>query len=169
MAQPTQHDDVKKLAEMIKDIRFAMLTTAQRDGSLRSRPMGTQQVEFDGHLWFFAGADSAMTDEIQANQHVNVSYAAPDDNRYVSVSGSATIIHDKAKAKELWNPTLKAWFPKGLDDPNLALLRVIVNYAEYWDAPSSKMVVLASFVKSLATGKPADVGENEKLTLKTTA
>ena len=161
--------DIEKIRDLIKDIRFAMLTTIDADGSLRSRPMGTQEAEFDGDLWFFTGASSPKVDEVERDERVNLSYAAPDDNRYVSISGTARLVRDRAKAKELWNPVLKAWFPDGLDDPDLALLRVRVEKAEYWDAPSSKMVQLAGFVKAIVTGQRADdMGENEKIDLKGT-
>lgn len=72
---------------------------------------------------------------------------------------------DKARAKELWNPIYKAWFPDGLDDPNLALIRVDVDQAEYWDSPNSKVVQLAGFVKAIVTGQRAEGGENEKINL----
>jgi general stress protein 26 len=161
----SQSDDIKKLYEMIKDIRIAMMTTAEPDGTLRSRPMATQQTEFDGDLWFFTGASSGKVDEVQADRHVNISYAAPDDNRYVSVSGTAQLVRDRAKMEELWNPFLKAWFPKGLDDPDIALLKVHVTEAEYWDSPSGAIVHLVGFVKAVATGQRAKGGENEKLKL----
>ncbi len=158
-------DSVAKLGELIKDIKIAMLTTAEADGSLRSRPMGVQQTKFDGDLWFFTGKSSGKVTEIQHNQHVNVSFAEPSDNRFVSVSGRAELIDDRSKAKELWNPFIKAWFPKGLDDPDLMLLKIKVETAEYWDAPSSTMVNLAGFAKAILTGKRPEVGENEKLNL----
>jgi general stress protein 26 len=158
--------DIEKIRDLIKGIRFAMLTTIDEDGSLRSRPMATQEAEFDGDLWFFTAAGSPKVDEVERDERVNVSYAAPDDNRYVSLSGTARLVRDGTKAKELWTPALKAWFPEGLDDPDLALLRVRVEKAEYWDSPSSKMVQLAGFVKAIATGQRADLGENEKLDLK---
>lgn len=167
MEKEKTHDEaVKKLGELIKDINIAMLTTADEDtGVLRSRPMGTQKVEFNGDLWFFTRDDSPKVDEIKQEKNVNVSYASISDQRYVSVSGKATIIKDKAKAKELWEPTLKAFFPDGLDDPKLALLKVSVEQAEYWDSPSSAVVRVVGFVKALATGKPYEGGENEKLDL----
>ena len=167
MVPTEQHQKhVAKLAKLIKGIKFAMLTTAMPDGTLRSRPMATQQMDFDGALWFFTYYSSGKVDEIRSDQHVNVSYADPSDNRYVSVSGRAMIIRDRKKSEELWTELHRAWFPKGLDDPNLALLRVDVNEAEYWDSPSSKVVQLAGFVKAMVTGKPAtDVGENRKLQL----
>jgi general stress protein 26 len=166
MADKNQHrDDVKKLGELIKDIKVAMLTTMEEDGTLRSRPMMTQQAEFDGDLWFFTGASAAKVHEIQGEQHVNVSYAEPGDQRYVSVSGAAELVRDAEKMRELWNPVYKAWFPGGLDDPDLALLKVNVSQAEYWDAPSGKMVMLAGFIKSLATGERFEGGENRKIDL----
>ncbi|MBC8078237.1 MAG: pyridoxamine 5'-phosphate oxidase family protein [Chloroflexales bacterium] len=157
---------VEKLRQLIKGIDIAMLTTTdESDGTLRSRPMGTQQVEFDGDLWFFTRASAPKVDEVEREQQVNVSYADPSHNRYVSVSGTAQLVRDHKKNEELWNPVLKAWFPKGLDDPDLALLRISVNKAEYWDSPSSTIVALAGFVKAIATGKPIKGGENEKLEL----
>src|SRR5207253_1026725 len=129
--------DVQKLAKLIKGIKFAMLTTADTDGTLHSRPMATQETDFDGALWFFTYADSGKVHELQQDRAVNVSYADPSSNRYVSVSGTAQVVHDRAKAKELWSPAHKAWFPDGLEDPNLALLRIQVTKAEYWDGPSS--------------------------------
>ena len=157
-------EEVEKLTKLIKGIKMAMLTTATSDHSLRSRPMATQQAPFDGTLWFFTYADSGKTDEIEREHHVNVSYADPSDSRYVSVSGLAEVVRDRAKAKELWTELHRAWFPKGLDDPNLALLKIRVTDAEYWDGPSSKMVQLAGFVKALVTGKPAtDMDDNKKI------
>ena len=156
---------LEQLREKIKGIRIAMLTTIDEDGALHSRPMATQETELDGDLWFFTGASSPKTGEIERDHRVNLSYADPDDQRYVSVSGTARLVRDRAKAKELWNPLLKAWFPKGLEDPELALLRVQVEKAEYWDSPSSKMVQLAGFLKAMATGKRYDPGENEKIEL----
>ena len=158
--------EIAKLHELIKDIQFAMFTTAMKNGTLRSRPMATQSDEFDGVLWFFTSANEAKVREIQSDDHVNVSYADPDKNNYVSVSGRATLVRDKVIAKELWNPLYKAWFPKGLDDPQLALIRVAVERAEYWDSPNSKLVQLAGFIKAVVTGKQAKGGENEKVTLR---
>src|SRR5690242_20494485 len=108
---------VEKLAKLIKGIKIAMLTTTCDDGTMRSRPMATQRTPFDGELWFFTDDESPKVAEIRKDQHVNVSYADADSNTYVSVSGRAMLVKDRAKAKELWNPLYKAWFPEGLDDP----------------------------------------------------
>ena len=163
----THTENVGKLAKLIKDVRVAMLTTVEADGYLRSRPMATQQTEFEGTLWFFTWIDSAKVHEIERDHHVNLAYANPSDEVYVSVSGTARVVRDQAKAKELWNPLHKAWFPKGLDDPNLGLLRVDVEKAEYWDSPSSAVVQLIGFAKAITTGKRYDeeATDHEKITL----
>ncbi len=166
MATQTEHDEsVKKLSDLIKGIRMAMLTTAEDDGSLRSRPMATQDAEFDGSLWFFTRAEAPKVDEVRRDDHVNLSYAEPKSQQYVSVSGRAELVRDPSKIHELWNPLLKAWFPKGLDDPELALLRIDVDKAEYWDSHSSAMVHLIGFVKASVTGKPYEPGQHEKIDL----
>jgi general stress protein 26 len=157
-------DSIRKLGELIHDVKFAMLTSVHADGSLHSRPMATQQVEFDGNLWFFTGLNSEKVRELESNPEVNLSYSAPEAQRYVSVSGRANISRDRKKMEELWNPLFKAWFPKGLNDPDICLLHVDVTHAEYWDSPSSKMVQLAGFIKSVVTGKRLEKpGEHAEL------
>lgn len=154
-------DHIKKLGELIKEVKIAMLTTMEDGQTLRSRPMATQNTEFDGHLWFFTRSPSPKVSEIEQHHLTNVSYADPGANTYVSVSGTGKLVRDAAKNKELWHPILKAWFPKGLEDPELALLEVTVEKAEYWDFSSSTMVQLAGFVKAIATGKSYQAGAGE--------
>lgn len=163
----TREEGIKKIAELIEGIRIAMFTSVDEDGSLHARPMGTQSAEFDGTLWFFTWKNTEKVDEFQHNPSVNVAYSDPNKQTYVSVSGRASLVLDKGKMEELWEPPLKAWFPDGLDDPNIALIKVDVESAEYWDSPSSKMVHLYGMVKAALTHKPAtDVGENETVDLK---
>ena len=170
MSEPTSrnasHDeDVSKLAELIKDIEIAMLTTTEDDGKLHSRPMATQKQAFDGTLWFFTKLHSGKVEEIKHDERVNLSYGNPNKNRYVSVSGTANLVLDKGKMKELWQPVLKAWFPDELEDPELALLHVRVESAEYWDAPHNTVVKLAGFVKATLTGQEYHAGENKTIDL----
>ena len=164
--QVSHADGVKKMRELIKDIDFAMLTTIDDDGSLRSRPMSTQEVEFDGErLWFFTYGGAPKADEVRRDDRVNLSYADKRGNAWVSVSGRAAIVRDRAKIEELWSPVLKAWFPGGVDEPDLALLRVDIDQAEYWDSADSKVVQAIGLIKSLATGQSYDPGEHAKLDL----
>jgi general stress protein 26 len=160
----SRQESIKKLNELTEGIDFCMMTTID-GGIMRSRPMSTQEFEFDGDLWFFTSDNTHKISEIEKDDRVNVAYSKPDDNTYVSISGKTEIVKDRAKIEELWSPVLKAWFPEGLDDPHLCLLKVRVEQAEYWDAPSSSIVQLFGMVKAIATGTEADYGENKKISL----
>ena len=108
-------------------------------------------------------ASSLKVTEIEKLPKVNVSFADPDNQRYVSVSGSAQLVRDRAKIAELWKPEFKISFTEGKDDPEIALLRVSLEKAEYWDSPSSTIGYALSFVSSLVTGKEPDFGENKRV------
>ena len=161
-------EDLEKLGELIKDIRVAMLTTVEQpDGHLRSRPMYMQETEFDGDLWFFSRKSSPKMKQIEEDHDVNVAFAEPDDSRYVSISGTARVVTDQTKMEALWSEPLRAWFPDGLDDPELALLKVHAEQAEYWETASGTMKMLFGYAKAALTGErdKNEVGENKKLEL----
>lgn len=159
-----RQEAIEKIKELTEGIDFCMLTTND-SGVLRSRPMSTQQTDFDGDLWFFTSEDTHKVEEIDKDDRVAVAYSNPSKNTFVSISGKGSISKDKAKMKELWSPVLKAWFPEGLDDPKLCLLKVESDQAEYWEGSSSTLVQLFGMVKAIATGQEADYGENKKLKL----
>jgi len=161
----TREEMLQKVGDLIKDIKMAMLTTEAEDGVLRSRPMATQNSSFDGTLWFFTSASSGKVGELDWNPEVNLSYAEPSDTKYVSVSGNGEIVRDRAKMQELWSDIYKAWFPQGLNDPDVCLLIVEVSAAEYWEAKSGKMVQLFGYIKALATGERAQGGEHGAMDL----
>jgi general stress protein 26 len=167
MATPqTQSDDLHKLRELVKDIDFCMLTTVDENGDLHSRPMSANgEIDRDGDLWFFTGVSSHKVNEIAKLPKVNVSFADPDNQRYVSITGRAQLVRDRDKIEELWKPEFKMWFPEGKDDPEIALLKIHLEKAEYWDSPSSTIGYALSFVSSLVTGKEANYGENKKIDL----
>lgn len=162
----TSQQNIEKLRDLIKDIDFAMFTTVGSDGSLHSRPMSTQQTEFDGDIWFFTSLDTEKAVEIKQDQTVNVSYADPGKNRFVSVSGNAKLVNDREKMKELWSPIYKIWFEKGLDDPQLRLIKVSAQKAEYWDSPSGIINKIVGFADALIHKDAGKMGENETITLK---
>lgn len=159
--------DIQKLGELIKDIHIAMMATVDPDGNVRSRPMASQQIEFDGDLWFMTGKSTGKIHSLETNQRVNLSYSSPSHSRYVSVFGTAELVDDRAKIKELWNPFYQAWFPKGVEDPEIILLRVRVEGAEYWDHPGGKVSQLWVYAKAFLQGghyQPAP-GEHQKIDL----
>lgn len=160
--EQTREEAIKKLAELIKDVDVAMMVTMD-NGIMRSRPMSTQDVEFNGEAWFFTNIKDHKIEEIEKDNRINLSYSKPDDQIYVSVSGTVEVSRDKAKIDEYWSPIYRAWFEGGKDDPNIALLKVKVERAEYWDYSAGMLVQLAGFVKSVVTGKSlSDDSENHR-------
>jgi general stress protein 26 len=136
----TRDGNIATLNKLIKGIEVVMLSTCESDGTIHSRPMATQKTDFDGDLWFFTRAASHKVEEIEREHHVNVSYADPSNQRYISVSGLARLVRDRSRFDELWDPSYSTWFPQGKDDADLALLRVTVQRAEYWEGASSNVI-----------------------------
>ena len=158
-----------KLWKMIKDIRFAMFTTRHGNGHLHARPMTTQNqaLDSDDSLWFFMSKKGDPVDDLKANPMVGVVYADPSSDTYVSVSGTAALLEDGAKKKQLWNKATEAWFPGGPTDPDLALVQVQVIHANYWDVKESKLVQLFAMAKAVVTGKPpTDLGEHAEVRMR---
>jgi general stress protein 26 len=143
--------EVRKLRKFIKGTRIAMFTTVATDGRLRSRPMANLKGGFDGDLWFVTRSTAPKTEEIKDNQHVNVAYVDIEEERFVSISGLASLVRDAAKVEDLWSRRLRAWFPGGKKDPDLALIRVRIDRAEVWDSKTSTMVHLEGLGAVLAT------------------
>ncbi len=163
-APERREDNLQKLRDMVKDIDFCMLTTVDEKGDLHSRPMSSNgDIDPNGDIWFFTSVSSHKVSEIEKLPKVNVSFADPENQHYVSITGRAQLVRDQNKIEELWRPEFKMWFPEGKDDPEIALLRISLEKAEYWDSPSSTIGYALSFVSSVVTGKEADYGENKKL------
>ena len=157
------------LWKMIKDIRFAMFTTRHGNGHLHSRPMTTQNKEIgaDESLWFFMSRKSDPVDDLKTEPIVNVAYADPGADTYVSVSGKASVIDDPAKKSELWNKMTEAWFPNGPTDPDVALVQVQIRPPNYWDVKESKLVQLYEMAKAVVTGKPpTEMGEHGEVRMR---
>lgn len=153
-------NDLTTLLDKIKDVRIAMLTTtSEEDQSLRSRPMATQKPEADGSLLFLTDKESAKVYEVNKDSHVNLSFADPGSNVYVSVSGKANAYRDQAKIDELWSENLKAWFPKGKGDPSITILKVEIERGEYWDSPSSILTQAYAYVRAVVAGKKNDADD----------
>jgi general stress protein 26 len=161
--QPQGTNELQKLADLIGESQIAMLTTAEPNGLLRSRPLVTLQLDSESRLWFFISVTSPKISEIAQHPEVNLSYSDPDKQDYVSVSGAAEIVRDRQKMRELWTPWVEPYFPKGIDDPDLALLCVRIAQAEYWNAPETNVERLYGFAKAIATGDTQALGEHQKV------
>ncbi len=153
-----------KVRELIDDIRIGMITNLDHsEGRLVSRPMAVQEVEDDGTLWFFTSETAPKADQIDADPLVNVAFASR--GAWVSLAGRAVIVDDRVKIHELWNSAAEAWFPDGPDSPDVGLLRVDPDSAEYWDSPGGKIASAIAYAKAKVTGSRPDVGESDVVEL----
>lgn len=154
------HEAVKKVNDLIKGIKFAMLTTITDSGELHSRPMTTMEAEFDGDIWFFAARDSSPVKEVRREPNVNVAYVR--DNTYVSLAGVGEIVTDVGRKKAMWDDALKAWFKdQGPESPEVVLIRVDAKDAEYWEGPPGGIANAISTLLVLVTGDESKAGENK--------
>lgn len=158
----TDTTPTQRLAELIKDFRFAMFTTRNAQGRLVAHPLTVQETEFDGDLWFLVSRSASFVEDLRRDDRAGVSLSS--NGSWVSLSGTAALVEDAAKVRELWSPTVEAWFTDGPNDPDVGLLQFSAESAEYWDSPGGKLASLFSFVKAKVTGEPYDA-ENEKVDL----
>jgi len=161
-----KNQHTEKLVEMLKDARVCMLITQEKDNdNISGRPMAMNKIDEDGTMWFFTKASSEKVDEIEESKKVSIAITNESSQNYLMIHGTATLVNDKAKMKELWSFITKAWFPLGLDDPDMRLIKVTPNEVNYWDSSSSKMAVLFNILKAIITGKEYAEGEHGKIDL----
>lgn len=154
-------EEFQKLEALLKEMKTGMLTTIGDEEELRSRPMYMQNFDADkNELWFFAGQNSGKVIDIQKNPHVHLSFADASDGSFLSICGQARAVDDFEMKKKLWAVPLLAWFPEGLEDPNLTLICVKMSSAEYWDS-ASKFIQLFGYTKAILKGERYQVDKSE--------
>ena len=161
----SSQDPHKRLWELIKHMKFGMLTHRHANGSLHAHPLTTQNksLEPDMMLYFFVSKKTEVGQRLAADGNVNVSYSDPSKDTYVSICGQATISDDSRLKAHLFNALAKAWFPGGVNDPDLELVQARIGSAEYWDVKESKTTQLFKMAKAAVTGEPPDMGEHREL------
>lgn len=150
--------NISKVTDIINDSRIGMFTTINEKGALVSRPLAVQDVKDDGDMWFFTGEGTSQVAHIGADPRVNVSFGK--GTEWVSVAGTAEVVRDRSKIRELWNQAVEAWFPDGPDTPEVVLLRVDSDSAEYWASPGGTAATVLQWVKSKVTHSRISVGES---------
>jgi len=156
-------DAFEKIKELAAD-KMCLFCTYE-DQRIVSRPMSTTGIDEDGTLWFISNKQSLKNEQIANDPNVCLLYSEPAKSHYLSLSGTATIVEDKAKLDELWNPLAKVWFEQGKDDPNISLLKVTPTDGHYWDTKNGKLITLLKIGISAVTGNTADGGIEGDLTL----
>jgi general stress protein 26 len=153
---------LKKFKKLVSDINICMFITNNEEND-HTRPMATIETDDNGTLWFFTDLRSVKVEEVSKEHIVHLVYAHPGKESYLDVWGSATVIRDRGLIKDKWSSMVKAWFPNGVDDPNLALLQVRPRSVYYWDAGKGKMVTFLKIAASVVSGKQLAEGAEGKL------
>ncbi|MGW9114783.1 pyridoxamine 5'-phosphate oxidase family protein [Microbacterium sp. NPDC055683] len=160
-ANPSELD---KLNELLKRFRFAMITTRNDVGSLVAHPLTVQEHESDGDLWFIVGAHASVVDHVRHDPTVGVSFSS--DDAWLSLSGEAEVVDDVDRLRELWSPSVDAWFPDGPEASDATIIRVTAFSGEYWDSPGGRIATAIAFLTAKVTGeRPGGGSENEKFDL----
>jgi general stress protein 26 len=155
-------DPLEKLYDLLKDFSTAMLITMGGPDSCHARPMAIAKVDENTDLWLFTARDSEKVREIEADSRVQV-HCQEGWTKCVVIAGHATVVADRAVIREIWKPSFKAWFPDGAEDPNIVLLRIAGEYAEYWDSTGANRFRYAyQSLKALVTGTTAEIKEGEQ-------
>lgn len=155
---------LEKFKKLVKEINVCMFITHNSEKD-HTRPMATVEVEDNGTLWFFSDIRSIKIEEISSDQNVHLTYAHPGKDSYLDVRGSAQVVTDRQIIKDKWSPMVKAWFPQGVDDPNVCLLKVQPRNCYYWDAETGKMVQFLKMAAAVVTGERHSGGAEGKLNI----
>src|ERR1700760_3563386 len=154
--------NVDRAWELMKKIGFAMLVTHDGD-KLRARPMSACLEREENAIYFLTDARRHKDEEIARNPGVNLSFANTSDQKYVSVTGTAVVSNDRAKIRELFSTPAKAWW-NSAEDPNIRVLKITPDDAEYWDSPGS-VIAYVKMATAAATGTRPEIGTNRKVAL----
>jgi general stress protein 26 len=149
----TSSDDRQRLVELMRDMPVAMFTTFGAEGP-RTVPMARQDVEPDAEMWFISGRSTGPVAALERNAQVALSFSSR--SAWVALTGTATVVDDTEKLKELWSSFTEAWLPGGPEDPEAVLIKVDVERAEFWDTPGGTVTSLLSLAKTKLTGDTYD-------------
>lgn len=162
--QPLFHRKaIEKIQEMTGDGRIVMFCCNLNEQPFEATPMSTQKVDEDGTIWFFSAKDSDRNKYVKKDARVQLLYGDSGKQDYISLYGEAEVLHDRAKAEEMWTKMVEVWFPEGPGDPNLSLIRFVPKEGFYWDTQHGKMVAFAKMLAAIVTGNKSDDSVEGKL------
>lgn len=152
---------LERVRELIHAVGVAMTTTIN-DGQLTSRPMLPLQLEGDQSVYFLTHESSEKVRQLSADARVNLALVGT-NGEYLSISGRAELSKNAALIEALWHPTYRAWFPAGRDDPDMVVLRVTIEHADYWETPTSRVVRLYGVARAVITGQPYETAPRQSV------
>jgi len=156
-------DAAKKIKELSNKNTCHFITKLQETSPLHVRPMSVQVTDDDGTLWFLCANDSHIYSDIKADSRVHLLFQGSSYSDFLSLGATAKLTADKAKIKELWEPTLKTWFTEGQDDPRIAVIEVTPLEGYYWDNKHGNAVAFLKTVAGAIVGKTMDDSIEGKL------
>jgi general stress protein 26 len=160
---PTDDERRQRVREILDDARFVMMLTRASGGELHSRPMSIARVSDDGTLYFSSSIESVKVQDLQRDPRVDLVFQAR--TQYAHLSGRVEILRSRALIHELWQEDWKLWYPEGKDDPQIVILAVHPERAEYWDQSGTRgLSFLYRAAKAFVKGeemetKPQDHGK----------
>ena len=163
MTMKVEQGSMEDLCKLIKNVKYALLTTTSAEGALHSRPLTTLDWEFDGVAWFLVPRDSRLATELGATPEVNLAYASPADDTFVSLAGRAQVLQDPARAQALWNRWAEMFFPGGPASPEVGVLRVEARSAEYWTGPNDLIEKMTGAARALVAKDPSGLGHHARI------
>ena len=163
----SKQENIDKIQAVIKDVKFAMMSTINSKGDLHAWPMTTSETSLGGkEIWFIGDKTSDVVKDLQNNPKVGLAYATQDEKNYVSISGNAELSNDKAKLDELWAPVYNAFFEHGKEDETLQLIKIVPHGAECWLSGSSTINMFKMAAAAVQDGKTAEgIGEQFSISL----
>ena len=167
MNNMTKQEQLDKIQAVIKDVKFAMMSTTNKKGDIHAWPMTTNKVNLDDkEIWFIGDKSSDLVKDIKDDARIGLTYATQDEKNYVSVSGDAELPTDQAKLDELWSPVYDAFFANGKEDENVQLIKIVPHGIECWLSGSTVVNMFKMAAAALQDGKTAeDMGETFSVSL----
>ncbi len=160
-----EQEAIQKLKQLVESAKVCMFQTMTNNPPFHLRPMSPVDTDENGNIWFFSRRSSEKNHDINSNPNVQLIFSNMKDSEFLSVYGVASIIEDRHRIEELWKPIVKAWFPDGVDDPELTLIKVITLSAHYWDTKDGKMISMLKIAASMLGGRTMDGGVEGDLLL----
>lgn len=165
MTNQNRNEQLKTINDMVKDVKFAMLTTVTSEGHLHACPMTTSDFNLETkEIWFIGDARTETVKDIKNNPQVNLAYTSNNAKDYLSINGKAQLINDPVKLEELWSAVYNAFFENGKEDKNVQLIKVIPNGAQYWLSGNAIVNMFKMTAAAVGGEKVADsLGENSSI------
>jgi len=163
----TGADAQDKLRELLANFPITTMVTVEGNGAITARPIGVvgDHAAFDGQLWFITDRRSRKVEAINAGATTFLIFENHDQGAYLHLNGQAHVVEDRARLEQLYTPVQRTWFPDGLEDPHMILLRFDADQGEFWDKHNGMIRLAAAFAKALVTGSPGSSGNTGTATL----